>query len=115
MLNCYFYIEVLLKHVAEVTATMSRTCLKNGEVDHHLPKIALYGELSTGYYDRGAPKKHFKDSLKETLGTCHIAHHKWSTLAADHRAWRRTIHQVISTFEDSHRANLREKHSRRKI
>ena len=28
-------------------------------VDHRLPKIALYGELSTGHHDRGEPKKTF--------------------------------------------------------
>ena len=60
-------------------------------------------------------EKRFKDSLKKTLGTCHIDHHQWLTLAADRQAWCRTVHQVISTFEDSHRANLREKRVRKKI
>ena len=82
---------------------------------NRLPKIALYGELSTGYCDRGAPKKCFKDSFKKTLGTCHIDHHQWSTLAADHQTWCCTVHQVISTFEYSRRANLKEKCHRRKI
>ena len=36
---------------------------------HRLPKIAQYSKLSTGYHDRGAPKKHFKDSLKKTCNT----------------------------------------------
>ena len=62
-----------------------------------------------------ATMKHFKDSLKKTLGACHIYHHQWSTLAADHQVWRCTIHQVVSNFEDSHRANLREKYRRRNI
>ena len=83
--------------------------------DHRLPKIALYGELSTGYCDRGVPKKRFKDSLKKTLSTCHIDHHQWSTPTADHQVWYCTVHQVISTFEDSCRANLREKCCRKKI
>ena len=34
--------------------------------DHRLPKITLFGELSVGHRDRGAPKKRFKDSLKKT-------------------------------------------------
>ena len=93
---------------------MGRACLQNGG-GHYLPQITLYGEHSTGYCDRGAPKKRFKDSLKRTLGTCHIDHHKWSTLAADHQAWCHTIHQVVSIFENSHRANLKEKHRRRRI
>ena len=67
----------------------------------------MYGQLSTGYHDRGAPKKRFKDSLKKTLSTCNIDHHQRSTLAADRQAWRRTDHQVVSTFEDPHGANLR--------
>ena len=81
--------------------------------NHHLPKIGLYGELSTGHYDRGASKKHFKDSFKYTLDTCHIDHHQWSILAADHQAWCHTVHQIISTFEDFYRANLREKHCKK--
>ncbi|KAI8515737.1 hypothetical protein Bbelb_065500 [Branchiostoma belcheri] len=35
--------------------------------DHRLPKIVLYGELSTGHRNRGAPKKRFKGSLKKSL------------------------------------------------
>ena len=84
-------------------------------MEGRLPKIALHGELSTGHCDRGVPKKLFKDSLKKTFGTCHIDYHQWSTLAADRQAWRHTVHQVVSTFEESRRANPREKRRRRKI
>ncbi|XP_078667366.1 uncharacterized protein LOC144909177 [Branchiostoma floridae x Branchiostoma belcheri] len=37
--------------------------------DHRLPKIVLYGELSTGQRNRGAPKKRFKDCLKKSLSS----------------------------------------------
>ena len=33
--------------------------------DHRLPKIILYGELSSGLRNRGAPKKRYKDNLKK--------------------------------------------------
>ena len=82
--------------------------------DNRLPKIALYGELSTGHRDRGAPKKRYKDSLKKSLDACHIDHRQWSTLAADRQDWRHTVHQAVSTFEDSRRDNLKEKRRRRK-
>ena len=82
--------------------------------DHRLPKIALYGKLSIGHRNRGAPKKRYKDSLKKSLGTCHIDHRQWSTLAADRVTWRHIIHQVVSSFEDSRKNNLREKRPRRK-
>ena len=101
-------------HVAEIIATLGRAYLPNGG-GHRLPKIALYGKLSTGYRDRGAPKKRFKDSLKKTLGTCYIDHYQWSTFANDRRAWRYAVYQVVFTFEDSRRANLWEKRRRRMI
>ena len=75
--------------------------------DQRLPKIALYGELSTGHRDRGAPKKRYKDHLKKSLDNCHIDHHQWSTLAADREAWRGIIHQAVSSFEDTRRATLK--------
>lgn len=31
------------------------------------------------------------------LGTCHIDHIKWSTLASHRDTWRRTIHQGVSS------------------
>ena len=77
-------------YVAEVTATLSSTYLQNS--GYHLPKIAQYGELSTGHFDRGAPKKLYKDSLKKIIGTCHTDYHKWTTLAADRHAWRHIVH-----------------------
>ena len=82
--------------------------------DQRLPKIALYGELSTGHRDRGAPKKRYKDHLKKSLDNCHIDHHQWSTLAADREAWRGIIHQAVSSFEDTRRATLKDKRLRRK-
>ena len=93
-------------HVAVVTAMMGRACLQNRGLSP--TQDSLYGELSTGYGDRGAPKKRFKDSLKKTLGPCHIDPNQWLTLAADHQAWHHTTHHVVSTFEDSHRANFME-------
>ena len=83
--------------------------------DYRLPKMALYGELPTGHRNRGAPKKRYKDSLKESLSACHIDHLHWSTLAADRTAWRHTVHQAVSSFENSRRENLREKRHRRKM
>ena len=82
--NYVSHLEVLDQ--VKITAMMGRACLQNGG-RHRLAKIALYGELSTGYHDRGAPKKCFKASLKKTLCTCHIDHHQWSTFA-DCQTWR---------------------------
>jgi exonuclease III len=82
--------------------------------DHRLPKIALYGELSSGHRGRGAPRKRYKDSLKKTLSTCGIDHHQWASQAADRASWRCTIHQAAETFEQNRRAILEEKRWKRK-
>lgn len=82
--------------------------------DHRLPKIVLYGELSSGNRNRGAPKKRYKDCLKKTLSACHIDHRQWSALASDRDGWRTTVHQGVSSFETARRTNLAVKRSRRK-
>ena len=82
--------------------------------DHRLPKVVLYGELSTGHRNRGAPKKRFKDSLKKSLSACLIDHNQWSVLAADRQAWRHSVCHSVSSFEDNRRATLEEKRMRRK-
>ena len=82
--------------------------------DHRLPKITLYGELSTGHRDIGGPKKRYKDSLKKSLGACHIDHRQWSTLAADREDWRLTVHRAVSSFEDSRMDGLKERRRKRK-
>ena len=82
--------------------------------DHRLPKIVMFGELSSGRYERGAPKKRFKDSLKKLLTACNIDHRQWSDLAADRVAWRYTILQAAAQFEVDRNNSFKEKRQRRK-
>jgi len=82
--------------------------------DHRLPKIVMYGELSTGHRESGARKTRSKDSLKKSLTTCNIDHKQWSDLSANRVAWRHTIHQAAAQFEADSRNSLNEKRWRRK-
>ena len=82
--------------------------------DHRLPKIILYGELSSGLRNRGAPKKCYKDTLKKSLGACNISHLEWTTLAKDRSTLRRTISKAASSFKSSRRSAIEEKRQRRK-
>ena len=79
-----------------------------------VPKIVMFGELSTGHRERGAPKKRFKDSLKKSLTTCNIDHRQWSDLAAYRVAWHHTIHQAAAQFEVDRKSSLKDKRQRRK-
>ena len=45
--------------------------------DHRLPKVILYGELSTGYRDNGVPRKRYKDTLIRSLATLITASGKY--------------------------------------
>jgi len=113
-------IEVLERaEVNSIEAMLLKTQLRwAGHVsrmeDHRLPKIVLYGELSSGHRDVGAPKKCYKDSLKKSLSVCQIDHRQWSTLAADRDEWRRSVCQAVSSFECCRRASLEDKRRRRK-
>ena len=77
-------------------------------------KVVLYGELSTGHRDRGAPKKRYKDCLKKSLNVCHIDCQQWSDMAVDRDAWRHTVHKAASQFEENRRDSLKDKRQRRK-
>ena len=82
--------------------------------DHRLPTIVMFGELSSGHRERGAPKKRFKDTLNKSLTACNIDHRQWSDLAADRVAWRQTIHQAAGQFEVDRKNSLKEKRQRMK-
>ena len=82
--------------------------------DHRLPKMVMFGELSTAHRERGAPKKRFKNSLKKSLSTCNIDHKQWSDLAADRVAWHHTIHQAVAQFEMDRRNLLKDRKQRRR-
>ncbi|KAJ7405485.1 hypothetical protein WISP_139280 [Willisornis vidua] len=82
--------------------------------DHHLLKIVLYGELTTGCRKREALKKRCKDSLKQHLSLGHIDCHQWSTLASNRDSWRHTIHDAAASFENAQRVSLEEKRQHRK-
>ncbi|KAJ7405230.1 hypothetical protein WISP_140530 [Willisornis vidua] len=82
--------------------------------DHRLPKIVLCGELATGCRKRGAPKRRYKDSLKQYLSLGRIDCHEWSTLASNWDSRRYTIHDTDASFENARRISLKEKRQCRK-
>ena len=113
-------VEVLERaNTTSIEATLLKTQLRwAGHVsrmeDHRLPKAVLFGELSSGYRNRGAPRKRFKDSLKKSLACCGIDSRHWTTMAEDRARWRNTIRKASNTFEPNRREALKEKRARRK-
>ena len=82
--------------------------------DHHLQKIVLYGELSNGHRDKGAPRKRCKDTLIRSLATCDIDYRQWTTQATNRMNWSRTVYQATTSFETTRRSNMVDKRRRRK-
>ena len=95
----------------KITA-LGRACCQDGRPS--LAQDHLYGELSSGLRNRGAPKKHYKDTLKKSLGACNISHLEWTTVTEDRDTWHRTISKAASSFESSRRSVIEEKRQRRK-
>ena len=77
--------------------------------DRRLPKIILYGELSTGHRDQGATRKRYKDTLKTSLATCIIDYRQWTIQAANRTNWRHTVYQASTSVEVKRRANMEDK------
>ena len=48
-----------------------------------MPKAVFCGELKQGKRDRGAPKKRFKDQLKQQLSLTEIDYTQWEHIAED--------------------------------
>ena len=72
--------------------------------DNQLPKIVLYGELSTAHRERGALKKRYKDSLKMSPTACHVDYKSWSDNVADgdddDDALCQSILKTVNEFEN---------------
>ncbi|XP_069778346.1 uncharacterized protein [Narcine bancroftii] len=78
--------------------------------DHRLPKIVLYGKLSTSHRDRGDQRR----GLKKSLGACHIDHRQWADITSNRVSWRLTVRRAATSFEEDQRAHLTVKRQRRK-
>jgi len=105
--------------VTSIEAMLLKTQLRwaghvSGMEGYHLPKFVLYGELSTGHHDKGAPWKRYKDTLKKFLVTCNINHHQWTTQPANRMNWRHSVYQATTSFKTTRRVNMEDKRRRRK-
>ena len=66
--------------------------------EDRLPKIALYGQLSSAVRPMGRPLLRYKDKLKANISTLGITN--WETVAKDRTKWRSTCHKAVADFEN---------------
>lgn len=65
-----------------------------------IPKDLLYGELVSGSRPTGRPKLRFKDVCKRDLKSLNVDVDTWEAKASERPAWRETIREGLSLFED---------------
>lgn len=79
-----------------------------------LPHQLLYGELQTGRRPRGAPKRRYKDQLKDTLKRTNISVETWEEVAMERAQWSHNIRSGIQHFETARTNKDQEKRNNRK-
>ena len=82
--------------------------------DARLPKALLYGELTDGLRNIGAPKKWYKDQLKATLKCCQMSDTRFEALAHDGAKWRAECKERVNQCEHLLVEELKYHRSRRK-
>ena len=83
--------------------------------DHRLPKIALYGELSTGHRERRGIEKRNNDCLKMFLIACIVDHLHWSEMASDRDAWGNSTLRAVNEFEKAEETRKKTREAKEKL
>ena len=73
-----------------------------------------FSELQEGKRDRGAPRKRYKDQLKEQLAQAGISHQSWQQEASDRDSWRSSVRKASCKFEAERHEAAKEKRRRQK-
>ena len=82
--------------------------------DERIPKDLLYRELVQGKRPTGRPQLRFKDVCKRDLKALNIDQNNWEATALRRSAWRQTVQNGLSNFEETLAQQHREKRMRRK-
>ena len=80
-----------------------------------MPKAVFFGELRQGKRDRGAPRKRFKDQLKQQLSaSASFPEKDWKSIASDRDICWATTKRGAGSFEAVRRETAEEKRRKRK-
>ena len=82
--------------------------------DGRIPKDLLYGELVQGKRPTGRLQLRFKDVCKRDLKALNIDQNNWEVTALGRSAWRQTVQNGLSNFEETLDQQHRDKRMTRK-
>eukprot|EP00058_Branchiostoma_floridae_P013920 XP_002599408.1 hypothetical protein BRAFLDRAFT_102686 [Branchiostoma floridae] len=82
--------------------------------DTRMPKAVFYGELCLGKRARGAPRKRYKDQLKQQLRVAGIPEADWENRAASRANWRTLTRRGADALETKRHDHAEERRRRRK-
>lgn len=70
---------------------------------NRIPKQLLFGELAQGQRKQGHPRKHFNDTLKDSLKWCNIKPDELVNTAQDRLQWHALTRRAFALLEEEHR------------
>ena len=111
--------EVLARcKIGTIQSMVDKACLRwTGHVvrmkDHRIPKVLLYGRLTSGR-SRGGNHKTYLNNIKSTLRASGINPHRLEDLACSRNRWRATTKEGIKRAEADRINRLISKRERRK-
>eukprot|EP00058_Branchiostoma_floridae_P023429 XP_002608919.1 hypothetical protein BRAFLDRAFT_85516 [Branchiostoma floridae] len=82
--------------------------------ESRMPKAVFYSELCLGKRTRGAPKKRYKDQLKQQLRVAGIPEAEWENRAANRANWRTLTRRGTEALETKRHDHAEERRRRRK-
>ena len=82
--------------------------------DGRIPKDILYGELATGKRPTGRPQLRFKDVCKRDLQALGLNTDSCKVSATDKDAWRYTVKERLSQYEETQRVKAEKKRLHKK-
>ena len=82
--------------------------------DSRMPKFVFYGKLSYGKRSIVAPRRCYRDQLKQQLVWAGIDHCNWQTFALERSSWRTLTKRAVQNFEKGRVRAAQEKRRRQK-
>ena len=79
--------------------------------DGRIPKDLIYGELVQGKRPTGRPQLRLKDICKRDLKALNIDQNNWEATALERSAWRQTVQEGLTKFEEA----LAQQHEERRM
>ena len=88
--------------------------MSQGWKTHANPKHAFFSKLQEGKFDRGTPRKRYKDQLKRQLAQAGVSQQSWQQKASDQDSWCSSAKKIGRKLEAERHEATKERRRRQK-